>query len=158
MYGIGSVIILQALLATGSSSYQRAYDQAAVAGKPLLVLVASEKNSACLAMSDRTLPALRQSGQLKDVVFTQVDSDASPKLTEQLARGEELPQLVLYTPVGKQWRRTHLAGARSAQEVREFLDQQIARGKEVARERQQGQSGAARRVTYTIPMYSSGGG
>ena len=69
---------------------------------------------------------------LENLVFVAVDSEDSPALTRQLLRGDSLPQLVLYTPVGKLWRRTHLSGEQSQSEILAYLQREIVRGQEVA--------------------------
>ncbi len=157
MYGFSAVVVLQvALLATTGSEYQKAYDKAEAEGKPLVVLVGTQQSPACHVMREETLPKMIRSGRLKDVVYTEVDSETNPKLTRQLLRGESLPQLVLYTPVGKLWRRTHIAGAHSEDTIRDFLQRQIARGKVVAQQAKQQRTTVMHSPSDVIFSYSSG--
>ncbi len=146
MHGLTAATILQiALFATNGSEYQEAYNKAEKAGKPLLVLVGPEQSPDCRAMKQKTLPELKRAGGLDNVVYTEVDSDTNPNLSGQMLRSGSLPQLVLYTPVGKLWRRTHISGAKSQSEIRAFLQREIAKGREVAK---------AARETQTTVMYS----
>jgi hypothetical protein len=157
MYGFSAVVVLQAaLLANTASDYQKAYDKAEAAAKPLLVLVGTEQSPAWRTLKEKTLRDLSRSGGLKEVVFVEVESQDNPKLTRQLLRGESLPQLVLYTPVGKLWRRTHIAGARSEDEVRDFLKREIAQGKLVARQAKQQKTTVMDNPSDTFYSFSSG--
>jgi hypothetical protein len=99
---------------------------------------------------------LTLSGGLKDIVYTEVDAEAKPELTRQLLRGDTLPQLVLYTPVGKLWRRTHIAGAQSPSEVQAFLKKEIAKGREVAERARQEKLNIDAAYTWSNVTYSSG--
>jgi thioredoxin-like negative regulator of GroEL len=127
MVGPANLIVLHlALLMPGGSEYQEAFDRADQRGKSLLVLVGSDRCPGCRVMKDRTLPQLQKAGSLRQVVFTTVDVDAKPKLSRQVMRGDSIPQLVLYTRVGKLWRRTHLTGAQTAARIRAFLKREIA--------------------------------
>ena len=131
MHGVFMVALLHAALApTTGSEYTAAFNQAEEAGKPLLVLVGAGPEYS--EMKQEIMPELQRAGGLKEVVFTEVDADDIPDLTRQLRRGQPLPQLVLYTPVGKLWRRTHIAGAPSQGEIQAFLKREIAKGQEVA--------------------------
>ncbi len=133
MLGLTAATVMQvAILATTGSEYQEAYDRADEEGKPLLVLVGTTWCPGCRVMKSQTIPELRRSGGLKEIVFTEVDSDAKPKLSRQLLRGNSIPQLVLYTRVGKKWRRTHLTGAQSPAQIRKYLKREIATGRAVA--------------------------
>jgi len=78
------------------------------------------------------MPELDRAGALDHVVYVAVDVDDNAALTRQLLRGDALPQLVLYTQVGKLWRRTHLSGASSQSEILAYLEREISRGQEVA--------------------------
>ncbi len=158
MYGLTTVAVWHiALLATSGNGYQEAYNRAEKAGKPLLVLVGTDQCPDFQAMKQQTLPALSRAGGLKDIVFTEVDSDAIPALTRQLLRGDSLPQLVLYTPVGKLWRRTHLSGAQSQSEILAFLKQQIARGQVVAENASKKRTTTFSSHSPVMNSYSSGG-
>ncbi len=155
MYGLTAVAVLQvALLATGESEYQKAYNQAERAGKPLLVLVGDDACPNCRMMKQETMPELIRSGELNDVVFTELNAEAKPELTQQFVRGDTLPQLVLYTPVGKLWRRTHISGVQSEAEIHKFLTREIAKGLEVAAQARQ-KKATTSNVIYTYSTGSS---
>jgi hypothetical protein len=155
MHGFFTVALLHvALTSTTGSEYQKAFNQAEEAGKPFLVLVGVGPEYS--EMKQETMPELKRAGGLQNVIFTEVDAKAIPNLTRKLQRGNPLPQLVLYTPVGKLWRRTHLAGAPSPGEISTFLKREIAKGHEVAARtlrRNAGQSQSQSNIMYS---YSSG--
>lgn len=138
MLGLSTAIILQtALLVPGGDGYQAAYARADLENKPLLVLVGAEWCPGCRIMERDTIPVLRRSGGLKGVIYTQVDADAHPELTRQLLRGNSIPQLVLYTKAGKFWRRRHLTGVQTQEEIRAFLKREIAAGRAVDKARRE---------------------
>ncbi len=133
MFGLTAATLMHvALLTTAGGDYQAAFKQADKEGKPLLVLVGTNWCPGCRVMKSETIPEFRRIGGLKDVVFTQVDADAKPELSRKLLRGSSIPQLVLYTRVGKLWRRTQLTGAHTPAEIRSFLKREIAKGRIVA--------------------------
>ena len=133
MQGLTTVTLLHvAIFGATATEYQKAYNKAEKAGKPLLVLVGAEKAPETREVKEQVMPELNGHGGPNDVVFTEISPNAKPELTEKLLRGKSLPQLVLYTPVGKLWRRTHIAGAPSQGEIQKFLQREIAKGREVA--------------------------
>jgi len=124
-----------ALLATVSGEYQEAFHEAEEQGKPFLVLVGASWCPGCRVMKQETMPELSRNGELEEVVYVEVDMDARPKLSRKLLRENSIPQLVLYTPLGKLWRRVHLTGAHSAPKTRTFLKREIAAGRQIAEKR-----------------------
>jgi len=132
MYGVTIITALHvALLTTTASEYQQAYNRAESAGRPFLVLVTAKEHAESQTMKDETLPRLRDQGLLEQVVFAHVDTNAKPALARELLRGRQVPQLVLFTPWGKLWRRTELQGARAEGEIAGFLQHEIAKGQEI---------------------------
>ena len=85
-------------------------------------------------MKEEVIPEVRQGGVLDQVVFTQVDADAKPALCRRLLRGNSIPQLVLYSRVGKFWRRTQLTGVHAPDKIRSFLQREIAAGQAEAKQ------------------------
>ena len=158
MLGLTTVAVLHvAFVAANGSVYQEAYNRAEAAGKPLLVLVGNDRYADYRVMREKTMPELTRSSALQDIVFAAVDSDAKPALTRQLLRGDSLPQLVLYTPVGKLWRRTQLSGAQSEGEILAFLEREIAKGREVAEKANRKKTTVSASQTNVIYSYSVGG-
>ncbi len=158
MYGLVTVTVLHiALSSTSGSKYQEAYNRAEKAGKPLLVLVGTDRSPDCRVMQQQTMPELHRAGALENLVFVAVDSEDSPALTRQLLRGDSLPQLVLYTPVGKLWRRTHLSGEQSQSEILAYLQREIVRGQEVAQKASKDKTTVSDSQSQIIFSYSSGG-
>lgn len=150
MLGLTATTVAQVvLMASSGAAYQQAFDRADKEDKPLLVLVGAEWCPGCRQMKNQTIPELKELGSLKEVVFTEVDTDSKPELTRKILRGTSIPQLVLYTPVGKNWRRTHLTGAQSANQVQQFLKREIATGRDVA-EKTENASVATPNVTHVL--------
>ena len=79
-------------------------------------------------MKQENIPELKREGDLKEVVYAEVDADAKPALSRRLLRGNSIPQLVLYMRIGKRWRRAQLTGVHSPEDVRGFLQREIAAG------------------------------
>ncbi|MFO7906076.1 MAG: thioredoxin family protein [Planctomycetota bacterium] len=124
-----------ALLTTTGGEYQKAFERADDHDKPFLVLVGADWCPGCRAMKQEAIPELDRAGDLKGIVYVEVDTDAKPDLSRKLLRGRSIPQLVLYTQAGELWRRVHLAGVHSPGKIRKFLERQISAGREVHRKR-----------------------
>lgn len=133
---------------THTDTYRDAYEQAQSHKQPLLVLVGSEACSDSQAMKVGQMPALKQDGSLSDVAYAAVDRDKHPKLAGLLMEGETLPQLVLYTRVGEQWRRSQITGSTSPEEVRQFIQKEVAQAKEL-------ETKATRQMEWSRSFYSS---
>ncbi len=158
MHGLTLAVMFQAMLTAPTGDYQTAYHQAQAAGKPLLILVGSETSPDYLKMKQETLPKLTESGAFDNLVLTQVDSSVKPDLARQMLRGEEPSQLVLYTPVTRQtWRRRHISGAPTEQEVQAFLIREISKGLEVLSKSRDGATSApaSADVSYSLTSGSS---
>lgn len=138
MLGITAATMMQvALLATGASEYSEAYSRAEQENRPLLVLVGAPWCPGCQVMKQESIPELERVGGLKNLEFVEVDADAKPELSRQLLRGNAIPQLILFTRIGTKWRRTHMTGPHSADEISGFLKREIAKGQKLDQERQQ---------------------
>lgn len=143
MFGTTATMILQiALLATGRGEYQEAFERADESDHPFLVLVGADWCPGCRAMKQETMPKLSRSGKLEEIVYTEVNAETQSKLSRKLLKGRSIPQLVLYTRAGKLWRRVHLTGVHSPQQVQEFLEREIAAGREIDKERRDQQQSA----------------
>jgi thioredoxin-like negative regulator of GroEL len=121
-----NLTILVALLLTGADNYQQAYEQAAEHGKPLLILVGADWCPGCRTMKQQHVPALQRDGGLKRVVYTSVNSDEKPTLSNRLLRGNAIPQLILFTRGDSGWRRAQLTGVHEPAEIRRFIDRELA--------------------------------
>lgn len=150
MLGMTATTMLHVvLLATATGEYQEAFKRADEQNMPFLVLVGADWCPGCRVMKRETMPELNQHGELERVVYTEVDTDGRPKLSRKLLRGDSIPQLVLYTPVGKLWRRVHLTGPHSAKKTRAFLKREIAAGREFAKKRRRQASASADNAQLT---------
>lgn len=121
-----NVTIQIALLFSGADDYQQAYEKATEQGKPLLVLVGADWCPGCRTMKLQHVPALQRDGGLKHVVYTSVNSDEKPTLSNRLLRGNAIPQLILFTRSDAGWRRTQLTGVHEPADIRRFIDRQLA--------------------------------
>ncbi len=123
-----------AILSTATvhtDTYRDAYQKAESHKQPLLVLVGAETSQDCQTMKAENMPALKRDGSLNEIAYAVVDSDNHPKLAQLLTQGELLPQLVLYTRVRDQWRRSQMNGANSPDQIRQFVAREVSRSKEL---------------------------
>lgn len=102
--------------------YEVAYKKAQEEKKPLLVLVGADWCVACRNMKSDTIVPMTRSGQLKEVVFTQIDKDAQPELASQVMQGNTLPQIVVFCEGEKGWKRFSLTGMQTEKRVKELLN------------------------------------
>ena len=121
-----NVTVQVALLLAGVEDYQQAYGEASEQGKPLLILVGAEWCPGCRTMKQQHVPELQRSGGLKHVVYTSVDSDEKPTLSNRLLRGSAIPQLIMFTRKETGWRRAQLTGVHEPAEIRRFIDRELA--------------------------------
>lgn len=122
MTGLAATMLLQAaLLTTGAQSYEEAFKEHEASGKPLLILVGADWCPACQTMKNGTLARMERSGKLKNVAFSQVNTDHNQKLASSLMRGGSIPQLVMFHKTDKGWQRQQLTGAQSEQAVQEMI-------------------------------------
>ncbi len=131
-----------------TDTYRDAYEQAHTRQQPLLVLVGAESCSDCQAMKVGQLPALKQDGSLSEIAYAAVDRDKHPKLAELLMEGEAVPQLVLYTHVGDEWRRSQINGTSSTDAVRQFIEREVSHAKKL-------EASAAQQMEWRSSTFSS---
>ncbi|XZE36752.1 thioredoxin family protein [Pirellulaceae bacterium SH501] len=105
--------------------YEVAYKKAQEEKKPLVVLVGADWCVACKTMKNDTIAPMTKSGQLKEVVFTQVDKDAQPELASQVMQGNTLPQIVVFCEDDKGWKRFSLTGMQTERRVKELIGKAI---------------------------------
>ena len=119
------VLLTMVLAVTGVSSkpltYEEALQQAQNDNKPMLILVGAKWCAACEVMKRDTIEPMKASGELKDVVVTYLDMDQRPELAQQLAKGETLPQVVMFCKEQNHWRRLSLTGMQSRSRMQELL-------------------------------------
>lgn len=105
--------------------YEVAYKKAQEEKKPLVVLVGADWCVACKTMKNDTIAPMTKSGQLKEVVFTQVDKDAQPELASQVMQGNTLPQIVVFCEDEKGWKRFSLTGIQTERRVKELIGKAV---------------------------------
>lgn len=106
-------------------SYEVAYQQAQRERKPLVVLVGADWCQACKTMKTETITPMKNSGQLKEVVYTQIDKDKHPEIASQIMQGNTLPQIVVFCESDKGWKKFSLTGMQSERRVKELLSRAI---------------------------------
>lgn len=104
----------------GGSAYDKAYQQAEQEHKPLLVIVGADWCTGCVHLKNQILPKLAKPVQ-DLVVIALVDLDTEPNLAAQVMKGHSLPQLSLYTKGPQGWKRLHLAGTPTLEQLNEFI-------------------------------------
>jgi thioredoxin-like negative regulator of GroEL len=123
MTGFVLSLVLQGMvLANGAGSYEQAYREAERTGQPMLILVGADWCGACRSMKMETLPNMTRNGDLKRVVFANVNLDAEPQLAGQLMRGGSIPQLLMFSKSADGWTRTQIIGGASEAQVRALID------------------------------------
>jgi hypothetical protein len=133
---------------THTDTYRNAYEQAQTRQQPLLILVGAESCSDWQEMKIGKLPALKQDGSLSEIAYAAVNRDKHPKLAGLLMQGEAAAQLVLYTRVGDQWRRSQINGASSTEAVRQFIEREVSHAKNL-------ETSAAQRMEWRSSTFSS---
>jgi thiol:disulfide interchange protein len=103
------------------SNYEMAYARAEKEGKPLVILVGADWCAACKTMKIKTIENMKTSGELKNVVFTQIDMDQRPDLAQQLMQGNALPQIIVFSKGQDGWKKHSLTGIQSEGRVKELI-------------------------------------
>jgi thiol:disulfide interchange protein len=102
-------------------SYEAAYSKAQEESKPLVVLVGADWCAACQKMKANTIEPMKKSGELENVVFTNLDKDENPEVCSQIMQGESLPQIIVFAKGNSGWRRYSLTGMQSEGRVKELI-------------------------------------
>ncbi len=132
MMNFSCIVVLQIAATMGqaqpdSLSYDAAYRQSTVSGRPLVVFVTADWCAACQRMKATTLSKMRRNGQLNNVEFTVVDFDRQRELASKLVQGGPIPQLIRYDRDKRTWQVRRLVGAKDVAEVTRFLRPNLAR-------------------------------
>lgn len=106
-------------------SYEVAYKKAQAEKKPLVVLVGADWCVACRNMKADTIVPMKNSGQLKEVIFTQIDQDRHPELASKVMQGTTLPQIVVFSEGEKGWKRFSLTGMQTERRVKELINRAV---------------------------------
>jgi len=101
--------------------YEVAYRKARDERKPLLILVGADWCPACKTLKSDTIVPMKQSGALKEVIYTQLDKDANPELANEVMQGKILPQLVVFCQSDTGWKRFSLTGMQTETRVKELI-------------------------------------
>ena len=101
--------------------YDAAYRKAQEEKKPLVVLVGANWCAACRTMKSETISPMNNAGDLKGVIFTQVDKDVQPEIAQQVMQGNTLPQIVVFCEGDQGWKRFSLTGMQSERRVKELI-------------------------------------
>jgi len=101
--------------------YDVAYRKARDERKPLLILVGADWCPACKTLKSDTIVPMKESGALKEVVYTQLDKDAHPELANEVMQGKMLPQLVVFCQSETGWKRFSLTGMQTENRVKELI-------------------------------------
>jgi thiol:disulfide interchange protein len=102
-------------------AYEAAYRKAQEEKKPLVVLVGADWCPACKTMKAETIEPMKKSGELKEVVYTQLDKDAHSELASQVMQGKTLPQIVVFSEGENGWKRYSLTGMQTPRRVKELI-------------------------------------
>ena len=132
MTGITLSLALQAALLTSgadNTTYNDAFRATQSNGQPLVVLVGTDWCPGCKTMKQGVIPRLLGRGKMRNVNFAQVNSDDDWNLASKLLEGDTIPQLIVYTPTDKGWKRERVTGARSEAEIEALIDRAVKTAK-----------------------------
>ncbi len=130
MTGITLSLALQAaMLTSGADGYADAYRATESNGQPLVVLVGTDWCPGCRTMKQGVIPRLLGRGKMRNVNFAQVNSDDDWKLASQLLEGDTIPQLIVFTPTEKGWKREQVTGAKAEHEVEAIIERAVKAAK-----------------------------
>jgi thioredoxin-like negative regulator of GroEL len=125
MLHVAALTLLAVLNAPTTSDeqipYDAAYRKAQEEKKPLVVLVGANWCAACRTMKSETISSMKNAGDFKEVVFTQVDKDVQPEIAQQVMQGNTLPQLVVFCEGEQGWKRYSLTGMQTKPRVKELI-------------------------------------
>ncbi len=125
MLHVAALTLLAVLIAPTTPDeqipYDAAYRKAQEEKKPLVVLVGANWCAACRTMKTETISPMSTAGDLKGVVFTQVDKDVQPEIAQQVMQGNTLPQIVVFCEGAQGWKRFSLTGMQSERRVKELI-------------------------------------
>jgi len=108
---------------TGAETYEKAHEQVAKTGQPLMVLVGADWCPACKQMERQVIPQVRRRGLLGKVAFAIVNLDRERRLGRQLTEGGPIPQVIMYRKTRLGWKRRRLVGAQDVQTLENFINQ-----------------------------------
>ncbi len=125
MLHVAALTLLAVLNAPTTSDelipYDAAYRKAQEEKKPLVVLVGANWCAACRTMKSETIQPMKGAGELREVVFTQVDKDIQPEIAQQVMQGNTLPQIVVFCEGEQGWKRFSLTGMQTERRVKELI-------------------------------------
>lgn len=121
-----SLVMQAAMLSSGAQPYADAYHAAQANNQPLVVLVGTEWCPGCKTMKQGVMPRLFGRGKMRNVQFTQVNSDEDWNLASKLLQGNTIPQLVVFSKgADGGWQREQLTGAKTEAEVEAAIERAI---------------------------------
>ncbi len=106
-----------------SYSYEKARQETAQTGRPMMVLVGADWCPACVKMKNQVLPTIVKPGLLKKIAFAVVNLDKESKLGRKLTHNGPIPQLVMFRRVNQQWKARRLIGGQQPEKVKKFIEE-----------------------------------
>ncbi len=151
MTSLAIALLLQiSTLPSENISYAEAYRIHKETGRPLVVLVGAEWCPACRSMKQSTIPSLKSSGGLDEVVFVEVNTDQQSSLANRITGGGAIPQMVMYYKTEEGAKRQKFVGARGVDSVRGFLSRGVQANSE-ALSKEEGEESVNRQAAVTLP-------
>lgn len=151
MTSLALALLLQiTTLPADNISYADAYRIHQETGRPLVVLVGAEWCPACRSMKQSTIPSLKSSGGLDEVVYVEVNTDQQSSLANRITGGGAIPQMVMYYKTEEGAKRQKFIGARGADSVRGFLSRGVKASSE-ALSKEKGDESVDRQTSVALP-------
>lgn len=126
MTSLAIALLLQiTTLPTDGISYTEAYRIHKETGRPLVVLVGADWCPACRSMKQSTIPSVKRSGGLDEVVYVEINTDQQSSLANRITGGGAIPQLVMYYNTEDGSKRQKVVGDRGVDGVRGFVSRGV---------------------------------
>lgn len=102
-------------------TYKEAKEEVTQSRAPLLVVITTTWCGPCKRLKNVVLPDLAKRGELNGITLAAVDFQADKEVAKLLTKETKVPQMVLFTPAGDQWKPSHMTGLQSTDKIISFL-------------------------------------
>lgn len=102
-------------------TYKEAKEEVTQSRGPLLVVITTTWCGPCKRLKNVVLPDLAKRGELNGITLAAVDFQADKEVAKLLTKETKVPQMVLFTPEGDQWKPRHMTGLQSTDKIISFL-------------------------------------
>ena len=108
-------------------SYKEALEEVTQSRSPLLVVISATWCGPCKRLKNVILPDLAKRGELDGITVAAVDYQVDKELIKSMTKETKIPQMVLYTPTGDNWKPSRMTGLQPTDKIIHFLAEGKAR-------------------------------